>query len=341
MRRIINFYNKPYFLSQSAVGGREEGIGPLGKSFDHVDKSDRFGMDSWEKAEGEMGRIALNCAIKKSGIDKESLEVILAGDLENQCVASATGLLSFGIPYLGLYSACSTCTEGLLLLSTLLSFTDMKYGATVTTSHNSAAERQFRSPIEYGAQRTPTSQWTASAAGAFILTTESKESGVYIDNAMIGKMVDGLTGDGSNMGAAMARAAFDSIYTYLSLSNLTPKDLDLIVTGDLGAVGSDILREMLSSEAPGAENIHEDCATILYSMEKSGVNSGASGCGCSASVLAAHFLPMLKRGEIKNILFLSTGALMNPSSLLQGGSIIGIAPVLNIKSEVLKNADAL
>ncbi len=334
MRRIINLETKPYFLTGASVGGYEEGRGPLGAHFDFIDESDKFGMNTWEMAEGEMGRICLNIALKKSGIDKELLEVVLAGDLENQCVASSGGLYSFGIPYLGLYSACSTCTESLLLLSTLLSFTDMKYGASVTTSHNSAAERQFRTPIEYGAQRTPTSQWTATAAGSFILSKEKKAgSGVYVDNVMIGKMVDGLTTDGSNMGAAMARAAFDSIYTYFSLSSLKPSDFDLIVTGDLGVVGSEILCELLSKEVGGAESIHEDCGKLLYDLKKPNVNSGASGCGCSASVLASHFLPMLCEGKIKNMLFLSTGALMNPASVLQGENIIGIAPVINIKYE--------
>ena len=334
MRRLINLETKPYFLTGAAVGGYEEGRGPLGSRFDFIDESDKFGMDTWETAEGEMGRICLNIALKKSGIDKESLEVVLAGDLENQCVASSSGLYSFGIPYIGLYSACSTCTESLLLLSSLLSFTDMKYGASVTTSHNSAAERQFRTPIEYGAQRTPTSQWTATAAGAFILSKEKKSGErVYVDNVMIGKMVDGLTTDGSNMGAAMARAAFDSIYTYFSLSRLKPSDFDLMVTGDLGVVGSEILSELLSKEVGGAENIHKDCGKLLYDLKKPNVNSGASGCGCSASVLASHFLPMLNEGKLKNILFMSTGALMNPTSVLQGENIIGIAPVINIKSE--------
>ena len=334
MRKIINLETKPYFLAAASVGGYEEGRGPLGSFFDFIDESDKFGMDTWEKAEGEMGRICLNLALKKTGLNNDMLDVVLAGDLENQCVASSGGLYSFGIPYLGLYSACSTCTESLLLLSTLISFTDMKFGASVTTSHNSAAERQFRTPIEYGAQRTPTSQWTATAAGSFILSKE-KPIGekAYIDNFMIGKMVDGLTTDGSNMGAAMARAAFDSIYTYFSISSLRPSDFDLIVTGDLGVVGSEILCELLSKEVSGAAEIHEDCGKLLYDLKKTNVNSGASGCGCSASVLASHFLPMLKDGKIKNMLFLSTGALMNPTSVLQGQNIIGIAPIINLKSE--------
>ncbi len=335
MRRIIKLDKKPYFLSHAAAGGYEERRGPLGDSFDLCDDTDLFGMKSWEAAESEMGRIALNLALKKASLSEGVLDVLLAGDLQNQCVASSGGLYTFGAPYIGLYSACSTCTEGLLLLSLLLSLTDMKYGAGVTTSHNSAAERQFRTPIEYGAQRAPSAQWTATAAGAFVMSADRHEGErVYVDNVMLGKVVDGLCKDGANMGAAMARAAFDSIYTYFSLSGSSPREFDLIVTGDLGNVGSDILCDMLAREIPGAERIHTDCGKLLYSPEKKNLNSGASGCGCSASVLSTHFLPMLESGRLSNILFLSTGALMNPQSVLQGNSILGIAPLINIRSEV-------
>ncbi len=330
MRKIISFEKKPYIIASAAVGGREEKDGPLGKYFDFTDTTDRFSKDTWEKAEGEMGRLSLNFALKKAELEADSLDALLAGDLENQCVASSGGLYSFGIPYIGLYSACSTCTEALLLLSLLISSGAIERGATVTTSHNSAAERQFRTPIEYGAQRTPTSQWTATAAGAFILSSE-KKSNIYINDGMIGKIVDGLTTDGSNMGAAMARAAYDSVYTYLSLSENKIEEIDAIFTGDLGKIGSDILRELLSKEFPRAAKIHEDCGTLLYDMNKKNVNAGASGCGCSASVLATYVLPKLISGEYKNILFLSTGALMSPSSILQGESILGIAPLVNIK----------
>ncbi len=334
MRRIIKLEKTPYFLSRAAVGGYEERRGPLGEKFDFCSDDDRFGMDTWERAEGEMGRISLNIALKKASLSQDNIDVLFAGDLENQCVASSGGLYSFGIPYIGLYSACSTCTEALLLLSVLLSYTPLTYGATVTTSHNSAAERQFRTPIEYGAQRSPSAQWTATAGGAFILSKEKHDGqSVFIDNVMIGKIVDGLSTDGQDMGASMARAAFDSVYTYFSLSGKSPKEFDRIVTGDLGKVGSSILEELLDKEIPGASNIHEDCGLLLYDSSKKNLNSGASGCGCSASVLASHFLPKLESGEYKNILFLSTGALMNPSSILQGDNILGVAPIINIKRD--------
>ncbi len=329
MRKIISFDdNPPSFISYAAVGGHEEMKSPLGKHFDFCSPDDKFGMKTWELAEGEMGRISLNIALKKAELSQNELDVILAGDLENQCVASSGGLYSFGIPYIGLYSACSTCTEALLLLSTLISKTEISRGAAVTTSHNSAAERQFRNPIEYGGQRSPTAQWTATASGAFILGNGGR---VKIKNAMIGKIVDGLTKDASNMGAAMARAAFDSFYTFLSLSDF--QNFDLVVTGDLGKVGSLIFEELSEKELRNKNIKHIDCGNILYDFCNSDVHSGASGCGCSASVLASYFLPRLESGELKNILFMSTGALMNPSSVLQGENIYGIAPVIHISSD--------
>jgi len=331
MRKIIKFEeNIPSFLSWSAVGGYEERRGPLGEKFDFCDDTDRFGMKTWELAEGEMGRISLNIAMNKISHTPDMLDAVLAGDLENQCVASSGGLYSFGIPYIGLYSACSTCTEALLLLSTLISKTEISVGATVTTSHNSAAERQFRTPIEYGGQRTPTAQWTATASGAFILGQGGR---VKIKSGMVGKIVDGLNKDASNMGAAMARAAFDTFYTYFSLSDIPPRDFDYVVTGDLGKVGSFIFEELMDKEMPSAAVKHIDCGNLIYDKKSADVHSGASGCGCSASVLASHFLPLLEEGSIKNILFMSTGALMSPSSVMQGENILGVAPAIHISSE--------
>ena len=325
MRRIVKFENDVSFLSSAAVGGREERRGPLGSFFDFCDESDRFGMKTWEAAEAEVARLSLNLAMKKSKTQPEDLDVLLAGDLENQCVASSCGLFSFGIPYIGLYSACSTATEALFILSSLISSGFIKKGATVTTSHNSAAERQFRTPIEYGGQRSPTSQWTATAGGAFILGCGGK---VKIREGIVGKIVDGLTKDAMNMGAAMARAAFDTIYTYFDLSGENVNSFDRIITGDLGKYGSLILEELLEKEIPGSEKIHEDCGNLLYDFKKQDVHAGASGCGCSASVLSSYFLPKMEKEEIKNALFLSTGALMSPSSVLQGENILGIAPLL-------------
>ncbi len=333
MRKIINLPKRVYFTSFSAVGGYHERRCAYGENFDFCDDTDKFGMKSFEMAEGAMCSMALKFAMKKAAIDEGALEVLFAGDLQNQCTASAIGLYEFGIPYVGLYSACSTATEAIMLLSQLISAGYVSYGAAVTSSHNSAAERQFRTPIEYGAQRTPSAQWTATAAGAFIMSSQRfRDRCAYVDRVMVGKAVSGLTSDASNMGAGMARAAYDTIYTFLSLAGEPVDSYSAIVTGDLGRVGSSILSEMLEKDIPGAAERHLDCGAMLYG-NNNGVNAGASGCGCSASLLAAHFLPRVERGEIKKMLFLSTGALMSPGSVQQKNDILGIAPAILIKGD--------
>ena len=338
MKRIKKLITPPRFISWCAVGGYEEKCGPLGEAFDLCDESDTFGQKTWEMAEGEMGRCALNLALSKCSLSHESLELLVAGDLQNQCVASSVGLDSFGAPFLGIYGACSTCTEALLILSSMIESGAIDTGACVTTSHNSAAERQFRTPLEYGGQRSPSAQWTSTAAGSFVLTGDenliksSKVSNVEISDFMIGRIVDGATADGSNMGAAMSFAAAQSIIEYFKESEMKARDFDYIITGDLGKVGTDILRAILEERLPTAASKHLDCGNLLYDAKKQDVHAGASGCGTSASVLASYFLPRLEEGEIRDILFLSTGALMSPSSVLQGNTIKGIAPIIHLHS---------
>ena len=332
MKRITKLKTPIHFASWAAVGGYEERRGPLGEYFDFCDDSDKFGQKTWEIAESEMGRVALNIALSKINISHSEVDLLVAGDLQNQCVASSAGLHSFGIPFIGVYGACSTCTESLMTLASFMdSSENMTLGAAVTTSHNSAAERQFRTPIEYGGQRAKTAQWTATAGGAFLL--KRGEGEVTLTEYMAGKIVDGSTSDGANMGGAMAFAAADTIISYFKETDKRISDFDYIVTGDLGRVGSDILRDLLSREIPGAERLHTDCGLLLYDMKNQDVHSGASGCGTSASVLACHFLPMLKEGRLRRILFLSTGALMSPSSLLQGENIFGVAPLILLESQ--------
>lgn len=335
MQKYIAFQNPPSFLSFSSVAGHEEARGPLSSLFDLHDETDRFGQDTWEKAEGEMGRCALNLALKKAGLSPQEVDILFAGDLQNQCVASSGGLYTFGIPYLGLYGACSTCTEGLFSLSSFLSgCPEYRVGAVVTTSHNCAAERQFRLPLEYGGQRPPTAQWTATAGGAFLLTSGCvPSSGVKIVGGMAGKVVNGGISDAANMGAAMAPAAADTILSYFDLSGTSPADFDAVVTGDLGRFGSKLLLDLLLDEGVDLSGVHLDCGNLLYDEKKQDVHCGGSGCGCSASVLASYFLPRLKRGEMKNLLFLSTGALMSPSSVQQGEEILGVAPLVRITSD--------
>lgn len=338
MKRIKKLGASARFVSWCAVGGYEEKNGPLGEAFDLCDESDSFGQKTWEMAEGEMGRCALNLALSKCNLSHKSIELLVAGDLQNQCVASSVGLDSFGSPFLGIYGACSTCTEALLILSSMIECDAVKTGACITTSHNSAAERQFRTPLEYGGQRSPSAQWTSTAAGSFVLSSDediiksAKVSAVEISDFMIGRIVDGATADGSNMGAAMSFAAAQSLIEYFAESDMKPRDFDYIVTGDLGKVGSDILKAILEERLPGAATKHIDCGNLLYDKRKQDVHAGASGCGTSASVLASYFLPRLEEGELSDVLFLSTGALMSPSSILQGNTIKGIAPIIHLHS---------
>lgn len=331
MQLITVLDKKLYFESFSAVGGRLEGMGPLKDGFDLIDERELFGMKTFERAEGEMSRIALNLALSKKGISPDLLGLIVAGDLQNQCVASSGGLFSFGAPFIGLYGACSTCTEGLMVLSAMLS-TSENYtrGASVTSSHNSAAERQFRMPLEYGGQRPPSAGWTATAAGAFVLSKERTR--VCLSAFMPGRAIDGYTSDSANLGAAMALAAADSILSFFEVYD--PHSFDLIVTGDLGEVGSNILHDILSRKNQHGvyiNSIHRDCGLLLYDNKKFDVHAGGSGCGCSASVLASFILPEVEKGSFRRVLFLSTGALMSTSSVYQGEHILGIAPAIVIE----------
>ncbi len=335
MQNIIKIKNDVGFFSYSACGGLEEKLGPLGEAFDFCDPSDKFGQKTWEMSEGEMGRICLNLALKKGGISHTDIDLLAAGDLQNQCTATSLGLHSFGIPLLGLYGACSTCAESLLSLAAFMdSHEELRLCAAVTTSHNATAERQFRTPLEYGGQRAMTAQWTATAAGAFILGRGTGR--VKIKDFMVGVPIDGGTTDASNMGPAMAFAAANTILSYFEHSEIAPEEFDLIVTGDLGACGTSLLHELLDEKDPRLSRLHRDSALLIYDLNRRDAHSGASGCGTSASVLAAHFLPKLECGELSRILFLSTGALMNATTSLQGQNIVGIAPALRIEADKTK-----
>ena len=333
MRRIVKLDEDIRIISSAAVGGREEGRGALGDRFDLIDESDLFGQKSYEDAEGEMARLSLNLALNKLSLSHEELSLVAGGDLQNQCIATSNALSSLGVPFLGLFGACSTCTEAIVALSAFMSSSrNIKYCAALSSSHNSAAERQFRMPLEYGGQRAPGAQWTSTAAASFILGKGKALCGVRVSEFMVGKIVDGAIRDGANMGAAMSFAAFDTIKSYFEESGKSPRDFDYIVTGDLGKVGSSILEELLSGEGIPMGK-HLDAGLLLYDQRLQDMHSGASGCGTSAAVLSLYFLPRLLSGELRDILFLSTGALMNPAGLLRGNNILGIAPLIHLSSE--------
>lgn len=321
--------------SASSVVGYLEHSGPIGHCFDFYDDKkdggDRFGQDTFEKAESEMQRIALNGALAKKRVCEEQLGAIFAGDLLNQCTSSAYGLLDFDVPYFGLYGACSTAAEGLLLAGAMVTSGIFDLCATVASSHNCTAERQYRTPLEYGGQRTPTAQWTVTGAGAF-LVGKANQDDVRLTAGLPGIAIEKGITDTNNMGAAMAPAAADTLLRFLRASQTSPEEYDVIVTGDLGYEGGSILCELMKMEGCDISKQYQDCGQMIFTKQTQDTHAGGSGCGCSAVVMASHFLPKLLRGEIKNMIFMGTGAMMSPTSIQQGMAIPGIAHLLVLES---------
>ncbi|MBQ8345462.1 MAG: stage V sporulation protein AD [Clostridia bacterium] len=328
--KVLKFDEPVYISGWASVVGKKEYEGPLGSYFDIHDLTDKFGMKTWELAEGEMQRIALRTALAKASAREREVELLFAGDLQNQCVGSGYGLLSFDIPYLGLYGACSTAAEGLLLAAMSVSSGFAEQAAAVTSSHNCAAERQYRTPLEYGAQRSPTAQWTVTGAGAFLV---GRSGGVRIREAMPGIVVEKGVRDASNMGAAMAPAAADTLCRYFRTTGLTPESFDMILTGDLGEEGGNILCELMRSEGFDLAPCYRDCGTVIYDPVRQDMHAGGSGCGCSAVVLASFLCPKLESGELGDILLIGTGAMMSPSGLLQGEAIPAVAHLIRLGGE--------
>ena len=315
----------------AAVAGEKEGQGPLGPCFDRVVEDSHFGMDTWEQAESRFQLEAVGLALDKAGLTRDDIGVICAGDLINQCIGSAYSMRELAVPFLGLYGACSTMAEGLLIASVMANCGIAEHTAAVTSSHFSTAERQFRFPLSYGGQRTPTAQWTCTASGAVILSRESGTVGVA--GGCIGRIADLSVSDINNMGSAMAPAAADTIQRYLAATGTSPADYDFIVTGDLGLVGSPLLVDILLKQGIDISAQHRDCGAMIFDPDTQDTHCGGSGCGCGASVLCGHFLPMMERGEAGNILFAATGALMSPMSLQQGETIPAISHLVHLRKD--------
>ena len=316
--------------ASAAVGSKKEGEGPLGKDFDIIEKDYRFGEETFEKAESKMQKLAAEKALFKAGMKMSDMDFIFAGDLLNQCIASAFSVRGSKIPYIGLYGACSTFAESVGVASVFADST-AKNCLAVASSHFCSAERQYRFPLEYGGQRPPSSQWTATAAGAAIVS--KGENLPFIKAVTFGTVEDLGINDQNNMGAAMAPAAAATLSRFFKDTYTLPSDYDLILTGDLGFVGSNLMLKLMEKEGfPLGEN-YNDCGLMIFNREKQQVESGASGCGCSASVLSGHILPKMKNGVLKNVLALSTGALMSPTSVQQGETIPGIAHLICFSTE--------
>ncbi len=328
-QQSLMFTNPPYITSWASLVGPKEGEGPWGADFDIVFPDYLWGEASWEKAETKMLRDAISKALSKQGLQNGDAELMLAGDLLNQIISSSYAAREINIPFLGLYGACSTMSESLLLGSIMIDGGFFERVVAATSSHHYTAERQFRSPIEQGVQRVPSSQWTATAAGAVVL--QASGAGPRVTCATVGRVVDMGQTDAANMGGAMAPAAVDTIVTHFRDTGRMPDYYDLIVTGDLGAVGAALARELFIKEGLLPSPNYSDCGVLLYDGLQ-GVDSGGSGCGCAGCMFTGPLLRKIKGGEINRLLLVATGALMSPISTFQGESIPGIAHAVAIEN---------
>lgn len=331
-RTIFQFQSKPKIISAAAVGGALEGEGLLGEWFDLISSDSKFGMDTWEKAEAEMVREATETAIKKSGLDYDKIDLSFAGDLTNQCAASTFGLKDKRIPYIGLYGACSTFALSMGMAAIAVDSGFAKIALAEASSHFCSAERQYRFPLEYGCQRPPTAQTTVTGSGCVIIG-ESEENKPSIVEFFPGIVRDLGICDANDMGAAMAPSCADTLVRYFEISKESPEDFDLILTGDLGFGGHKIFLELCRRNGMNLENFSDDCGKRIYDRKKQEVNSGGSGCGCSATVFCSQIMNLFSEGKIKDILLIGTGALLNSASVLQKESIPGISHLVRIKSE--------
>ncbi len=320
----------PSFAGHANVVGKKEGQGPLAASFDFIGNDDTFGEATWEKSEQAMQKQALALALDKAGQPASSLDWLFAGDLLNQCISSSFAARGQDAPYFGLYGACSTMGEGLALAAMLLDGGFGAWAGVVASSHFCSAERQYRNPLEYGAQRAPTTQWTATAAGAAILAREGP--GPYLTHVTAGKIVDRGITDTNNMGAAMAPAAYETLKAHFQDTGRAPEDYDLIVTGDLGRLGSELLEELFRRDGVELAPRHTDCGLLLYDIEAQDTHCGGSGCGCCAAVLTGYLLNGMRAGTWNNILFCPTGALHSPTTAFQKESIPGICHAVTISN---------
>ena len=329
-RQTAALPSRPRIIASAAVGGKREGEGPLKDCFDRVSADSYFGEKSWERAESHMIRECFDLACNKAGL-AAAPDYIIAGDLLNQCVSSAFAMKDSGAPYFGVYGACSTMAESLTLAAMLVDGGYAETACAVTGSHFCTAERQYRYPLEYGGQRTPTSQWTVTGAGAAIVGAQGR--GPYISHVTTGRIVDAGINDANNMGAAMAPAAYDTLCAHFADTGRAPEYYDAIFTGDLGALGHDIVQDMFAADGVKLGARYMDCGVLIYDLRTQDVHAGGSGCGCCASVLCGHILPAMRKGVWKRVLVAATGALMSSTSAQQGASIPGICHAVAIESE--------
>lgn len=327
--RTILFEKGVYITHSASVAGKKESEGPLGSTFDEYFEDDLLGENTWEKAESALIKKAITTCIKKAGKEKEDIDALLAGDLNAQIISSAFSARDLSIPFIGLYGACSTMTEGILVGSSLISSGALSNCIAAASSHFCTAERQFRTPLELGNQRPPYAQWTATAAGACLL--EENKGDAKVVSGTIGRVIDLKIKDAGHMGAAMAPAVFDTLTGHLKDTGKTLEDYEMIVTGDLGIYGLEILKKLIKDET-GIDTSERlfDCGANLYHKNQD-AHAGGSGCGCIASVFSGHILNQIKNKKIKNTLVLGSGAMMSVTSSLQGESIPSVSYAVSVE----------
>ncbi len=328
-RRSFAFAEPPIITHWASVAGKKESEGPLAHTFDVKSRDTYFGQKSWELAEKRMQQLALDTLAKKAGMRKQEFDLVFSGDLLNQCIGSSFTLRNQDIPHLGLYGACSTMAESLLLASMAVGGGFADKVVAMTSSHFASSERQYRFPLGYGGQRTPTAQWTVTGSGAALVCADGK--GARIESGTVGVVTDlGIT-DANNMGAAMAPAAYSTIRAHFDDLHTAPEDFDLIVTGDLGQLGKEMLLELARRDGVCLGGKLTDCGTLVFDNTKQDVHAGGSGCGCSAITLCGELLTKLTTGKLKKILFCGTGALLSPTSTQQGLPIPAVCHAVCLK----------
>ena len=329
--QTVIFKNKPVIIGSYSIVGPKEGKGNFGPYFNYVMKDDCFGEKTYEKAEKKMLESAIVGAMEDAKIQAKDVNLLLAGDLLNQIISSSYAARNFDFAFLGLFGACSTMAESMAVGASLVDAREFDTVICSTGSHFSTAERQFRFPLELGNQRPPTSQWTVTGAGACVISQEGK--GPRITMATFGKVIDYGVSDVNNMGAAMAGAAMDTMLAHFRDTKTTPDDYDLIVTGDLGKLGSEILVDLMEDQGFKLGLNYNDCGQMYYTRNQNTL-CGGSGCGCSATVFNSFIMKKLRDGEYRRVLFMPTGALMSTTAAQQGESIPGVCHALVLESDV-------
>lgn len=313
-----------------AIVGQREKEGPLGKYFDLYSNDEYFGQETYEKAEAQMQKEAMNRVFEKANLRDEDVDFIFAGDLLNQCVSSAYGSRDRGAGYFGLYGACSTVIEAAIIAAMTIDGGFAKRAVAITSSHFCTAERQYRYPLNYGSVRPPSAQWTVTGSGCLLLTDEDIPNMPKISAFCPGTIIDMGISDINNMGAAMAPAAADTLKKYFRDTKTSPDSYDLILTGDLGSIGHELVKTLLERENISLGANYLDCGMMIFDADNQDVHAGGSGCGCCASVLAAYVLPQMQAGLYKNVLVAATGALMSPTTNQQGESIPAISHLIRL-----------